>query len=305
MLIARYAIFCLGVMVWLSPVSALNMKVQTIEDEQIAYVNMWGEIESGDDQKFRTTILPYLKSGFLVAQVNIFSRGGNVHAAMEIGNQIRTLQTRTVGPYWEGIIYNNRHVKSGRISCGLTIQNGWQKSYFGGSQKKSIRAKLPDNDQFHGGYRKWCDCASACFLIWASGTVREGGYIGVHRFYWKGKEFGKLSPSEARAKYRKSKEHYVKYLKKLDVPQSIIDRMFAVDSRSIYYFTQPELKLLQSTPYIEEMTYSRCGRSKATHMTRANNWTAKYDNEHTECYNGILKEVLREGAKAYLRKYGP
>lgn len=72
----------------------------------------------------------------------------------------------------------------------------------------------------------------------------------------------------------------------------------------MYYLTWPEHELMQSTPRIEEMTYLRCGKSNTQHMSRENNWTMTQDINHVNCYRGILKEAMREGAAEYLATLG-
>jgi hypothetical protein len=265
---------------------ALEMNVAVQSDEKLVYVNLWGQIDQGDDEKFRLLILPYVKDGYLIWQVNIFSVGGNVGAAMGLGDQIRTLQTRTETAYNEAKIINNRQVITGRTSCTFREKTNW------GIGIKSVEGPA------------WCTCASACFLVWASGLTRDGGHVGIHRLFWPGSEFGNLTPSEARARYEAAQAAFLAYLRKLDVPQTIIDRMFATDSQSMYYLTWPEHELMQSTPYLEEMTYSKCGKSKAEHMSRSNNWTSTEDPQHVNCYRGILKQIMAEGVKKYLETFG-
>jgi hypothetical protein len=265
---------------------ALEMSVAVDQNEKLVYVNLVGEIVPGDDEKFRALILPYLRDGDLIWQVNIFSPGGNVGAAMRLGDQIRVLESRTVTAYKEAKIINNRKVATGRSSCMLQVQmNKWTmiKPVVGAS---------------------WCTCASACFLVWASGLTRDGGLVGIHRLFWLGKEFGNLPVPEARARYEEAQTQYTAYLRKLDVPQTIIDRLFATDSKSIYYLTWPEQELMQSTPYLEEMTNSRCGKSKIEHMSKKNHWTMTEDVQHINCYRGILKEVMAEGSRKYLERFG-
>ncbi len=271
---------------WCAKSHALEMNVAINQDEKLAYVNLWGEIVQGDDKKFRDLILPYLRDEYLIWQINIFSVGGNVGAAMGLGDQIRILQTRTVTAYNEMKIINNRKVATGRASCIFQVQSSrW-------TMIKSVEGP------------RWCTCASACFLVWASGLTREGGRVGIHRLFWSGKEFGNLPVAEARARYEVAQAEYTEYLRTLDVPRIIIDRLFATDSKSLYYLTWPEHELMQSTPYLEEMTHSRCGPSKQEHMSKSNNWTMTEDVQHITCYRGILKEVMREGAKKYLTMFG-
>jgi hypothetical protein len=62
--------------------------------------------------------------------------------------------------------------------------------------------------------------------------------------------------------------------------------------------------LLNSTPYLEEMVYSKCGRSRHIPMSAANNWTSTEDPVHVACYRTILKQSMREGAINYLASLG-
>ena len=267
--------------------SALDMNVAIDPTEKLAYVHLWGPIEPGDDVKFRELMLQHVRKGTPIFSVNVFSVGGNVPAAMAIGDQIRTLQTRTTGPYMEAKIRKGRVVQTGKTNCTF-----WEANEYGVGIKPFIG-------------ERWCECTSACFLIWASGVVREGGRMGIHRLYWEGSDFGHLPPAEARDRYKQAQNFYTGYLKKLDVPQTIIDRLFATDSHSMYYLTWPEMELMQSTPYVEEMTFARCGKSKKESMSAKNNWTMTEDPKHVECYRTILKQLLADGARDYLAKYGP
>jgi len=78
------------------------------KNEKLAYLNLWGKIEFGDDVKFRSVTTPLLKSGYLIYKINLFTPGGSVHGAKGIADQIRILQTRTVAPNRYSVIVNNR-----------------------------------------------------------------------------------------------------------------------------------------------------------------------------------------------------
>jgi hypothetical protein len=262
------------------------MNVAVNAEEKLLYVNMWGTIAPNDDQKFRSLILPYVRSGHLVFLVNVFSRGGDVAAAMGIGNQIRTLQARANTAYNEARIINNQIVPTKTAICG----------FYEGKGGNTYWTPIQGHD--------WCTCESACFLIWASGITREGGRIGVHRFYYPGSEFGNLPPQQARELYQKNEADFRAYVMSLNVPATIVDRLFATNSRSMYYLTQPEIELIASTPYLEEMVYSKCGKSKHEKMSRANNWTSTEDPAHVVCYRSILKQFMQEGVQNYLTQYG-
>jgi len=263
---------------------ALNMNVTTYDAEKKAFANLWGTIEFGDDQKFRQLITPYLQRGYILYKVNIFSGGGNVHAAMRIGEQIKTLQTRTIAPTRFARIINGQPVENAYPSCWFTENNDIPKPVEG-----------PD----------WCTCASACFLIWASGITREGNHVGVHRITFVNEgasKFGQMSGPAARQMYQREQANFQEYIRKLDVPSVIAERLWATDSRSMHFLVKSELELMQSTPYLEEQTLARCGPSKTTHMSRANNWTSTQDVKHVYCYRDLLMEFMREGTKAYLQE---
>jgi hypothetical protein len=272
---------------WSQGAFSLAIGMQIDQNEKLAYVTLIGPIERGDDSKFRELVLPQLRRNVLIFEISVFSSGGDVATAMALGEQIRTLQTRTISPYYEAVIRNNQKVATGKTSCTI-----WEWKQYG---------MMPRTDVG----KSWCECASACFLVWASGAVREGGRMGIHRLYWPGTDFGNLPPAEARVRYKKAQDTFTAYLTKLDVPQSMIDRLFATDSHSMYYLSWPEMQLMQSTPFVEEMTYSRCGKSKKESMSAKNNWTMREDPEHIECYRSILKQLMQDGARDYLAKYGP
>jgi hypothetical protein len=272
-----------------SDTSALNMNWVLDENEKLAYLNLWGSIVPGDDEQFRSVVTPLLKRGYIVFKVNIFTGGGNVAAAKGISDQIRTLQTRTVAPYIMADIIDDQKVPRDYPSCFFSTSNGI-------------------DNVVHGTTYNWCTCASACFLIWASGIVREGRHVGVHRIYWlneAGKQFGAKPGPAGREQYLREQRDFQDYLDSLDVPRNISDRLWVTPSDSMHYLTQEELELMWSTPYLEEQTRARCGPDRTEHMSQENNWTATFDNQHAQCYRGLLKEFMRDGAAAYLVKYAP
>lgn len=263
--------------------NALEMNIRTYEPEKKAFANLWGSIEYGDDQKFRQLVTPFLQRGYVLFKVNIFSGGGNVHAAIRIGEQIRTLQARTVAPTRFARIINGHPVENSYPSCWFTENGDIPKPVEG---------------------QPWCTCTSACFLIWASGITREGNHVGVHRITFVNEgatKFGQMSGPDARQLYQREQANFQDYIRKLDVPSSISDRLWATDSRSMHFLTKPELALMQSTPYLEEQTLARCGPSKTVHMSRSNNWTSTQDVKHVECYRGLLLEFMQEGTRSYLQ----
>src|SRR5206468_167924 len=84
-----------------------------------------------------------------------------------------------------------------------------------------------------GAGTSWCDCASACFLIWSSGVTREGNFVGIHRLYFRKTYFGSLSAAEAKKTYAAEEKRFRDYLAKLNVPAIIVD-LFAADSKYVF-----------------------------------------------------------------------
>jgi len=113
-------------------------------------------------------------------------------------------------------------------------------------------------------------------------------------------KFGQMSGPEARERYLRDQRAVQGYLESLDVPKTISDVMWATESDKMHYLTRAELQLMQSTPYLEEQTRARCGPDRTSHMSKSNNWTSTQDINHVNCYRGLLKEFMREGASKYL-----
>jgi hypothetical protein len=269
---------------------ALEFNTITNDAEKLVYLHMWGPIVHGDDQKFKAVVLPFVQRGYVLFQVSTFTQGGDVDAAMKIGDQVRTLEARTVAP----TVFQNEPGFSQCWFVAMTSPGG-----VGYMPEKNFKRSLSN-----GSGASWCDCASACFLIWASGVTREGNFVGIHRFKFDEAFFGGLPPGQAKEMYDQAEKNFRAYLDRLNVPQTILDRLFATPSTSIHYLTRDELQLAESTPYLEEQTQAKCGTSKARTYTQGNSRIHEEDPAHINCYRAILKELMQAGAKEYLIKYG-
>jgi hypothetical protein len=130
--------------------------------------------------------------------------------------------------------------------------------------------------------------------------------VGIHRLYFKEGYFGSLSAADARTAYAAAEARFRAHLAKLNVPANIVDRLFATDSKSMYYLTKSDLELIQSTPYLEELTQAKCPPDKTKHEYYPDGqWkSTTSDPVRINCYRTILKEVMRDGVRSYLAGLG-
>ena len=177
-----------------------RLAMRTVADPQrkLLYVNLWGEVGTQDEQRFRTLVTPYVRAGYLLYRVTISSLGGSVEAAMDIGEQIRTLRSEVRAPYRD--------------------KQGDPHYVFRQATQDKVRAGddgLADPDGFA------CRCASACSFIWASGFRRDGDVIGVHMFIFVDDAAARWSPRELRRQTARSVRELNRFPAKMGIPASI------------------------------------------------------------------------------------
>jgi hypothetical protein len=102
--------------------------------------------------------------------------------------------------------------------------------------------------------RKDAICASACVLLWLSGSSRiveplSNARIGIHRpvystdGYYKG-----LSLKDAQQQYAKATDSFNEFVLKQGLPESLIEKLMATSSNEIYWLSPAELSLIGSSP---------------------------------------------------------
>lgn len=141
-------------------------------------VHIIGKIEAGDDARFRSVVLDQIRrpSGQPVERVRIYSPGGNLKAALGIGDQVSALQLDTWVP---SVFIPNRN-------------NVTNTDLLRGRRTCTVGDKSVTFDPTTGEGDAGCQCASACFVIWATGATREGDLVGVHRPAFDAAEFAGL-----------------------------------------------------------------------------------------------------------------
>jgi len=255
-----------------------------------------GKIDPGDELKFKGTALSVIRSGNYVAYVKLFSPGGDVQTALDIGRQIRILRSETFSPA------SGEDVGiPGMRRCMMTGQGQAHSSGY------TDTGSMIYNTMTRSGDPR-CDCASACFLIWAAGFGRNGDVLGVHRIKYDADAFGKLDVDAAEAQYGLAMRVVKDYLTEMDIPDNISRLLFAHSSAKMRYLTKAELEgITGPTPALEELILARCGKAvelpggNAVDPDPAQSAAAE---EHNNCELKTIEESAKKGAATYLKKVG-
>ena len=127
-------------------------------------------------------------------------------------------------------------------------------------------------------------CASACFIIFASAVERASGsgLVGIHRPYVSSERLQQLSPSQAESLETRALEDAERYLHELRVPTHLVDAMFENASTEIHWLSDDELdhQLGRRPPWYEELLIARCGLDKsaeAKYLSDPEKYAALYD----------------------------
>jgi hypothetical protein len=118
-------------------------------------------------------------------------------------------------------------------------------------------------------------CYSACVFIYVSGVERIArGSIGLHRPYFERAYFSELTSLEAKEKYDELKQESVVYLKKMEVAQSLIDRIFETGSTDVDIIQGSEADKLFGTrsPFYDEWLTAKCGKYTEEQSTVLDSW---------------------------------
>jgi len=235
-----------------------------------------GKIESDDDERFRKIIVSELQKGHWIGLVRTYSPGGDTTAAMRIGEQIRTLRASTVAP-------SRMDSPAGLRVCLTSVISQGSMQY----------------SELDGTGDPRCECASACFLIWAAGEGREGDVLGLHRMRFTDPMFAGVPTDTARLLYERAIQEGMGYLRKMGIPENIIQLNFGTSSGNLRYLSKQEVQpMLGLSPGIEELKLARCGRQPG------NNSNDSARLRYFNCTQAIYEEDSRKGGQEFLRVYG-
>ncbi len=193
-----------------------------------------GAIENGDSAKF----MQILKASHpFLDRVWLWSSGGSVEEAIKVGRLIRNNLIETEAPS------DMSEKPAGR---------GW---YF----INELVPGCPERNRATPPKGAGCQCASACFLIWAAGVERYGDSLGLHRPTIASTSFASMPPDRASATYRALLADISKFLIEMEIPPRFIEFMIDVSSTDIRWLTRDEAEALEEVPSVHEWIAATCG----------------------------------------------
>jgi hypothetical protein len=201
-----------------------------------------GEIKRGDFDKFNSALQEIKSQNGIGLVVVLISIGGDAIEAMKIGELVRTNYLITQAPERTLKVNLSAPVRerTGLIEVPWCVYRG------------------PFTDSMNDLDDKDCNCASACFLIWSAGVLRQGATIGIHRPTFSKEYFSGLSVDQGEKTYNQFSEYVKAYCKKMNIPQNIIDKMFEISSREIIYLDRNTIKTLKKAPFFDEWVTAKC-----------------------------------------------
>ena len=233
-----------------------------------------GDIELGDAIKLQTAVTEYnlINTSRVATRIYLRSKGGDVEEAMKMGDYIHRLRLETEIP---------------------TSVNGHNDIF------SWVSPNAKDNNI----------CASACFLIFAGGVVRQGNMLALHRPYLPRETAIKISDLQYELIEKNIIAKVKKYLKDMEVDQFFVDKMMSNNSQDSYVVALWETDryhLSGIVPSVEEIVLSKCNMltSKEKQAIDAEKLSseererlfAKYQ-AGRQCESDVLDEMRREAFK--------
>jgi hypothetical protein len=162
-----------------------------------------------------------------IAEVSLFSRGGDFAEAMRIGRALRTLELSSRVP--------------GRTTAG---------------------GPACDTPGVEPRDRSNCTCASACFFAHIGAARRAGGYLAVHRPYFPRGEFGRLPQRDAMRTFAELQRLAARYMEEMGVPTHVQDDVLGTPSNRTLVLDERTVATWFSgdVPYRDEWIRNRCAQ---------------------------------------------
>jgi len=272
-----------------------------------------GPIEKGDYKKVIAKSDYFIKNMEGV-QLNFIlnSSGGNVEEAIKIGRFFRESLSQVY-------VWGNSFMHESSEGAKFVIQNSakhWTKK----NQHQNTIIYSDTNPITPDNYKK---CYSACVLMFLGGVSKQisDNYfaessgakssrskvipvIGLHRPYFIPSEYAKFSINQAKQNYAKLESLVRQYLKEMNSPQSLIDRMFNKASNEIDLVKDKEFRTLFhiKEPYYEEWIIAKC--ETISHKPALNkSELSKYKILASIVIENERKNIKGEGYSTKIKKY--
>jgi len=140
-------------------------------------------------------------------------------------------------------------------------------------------------------------------LIWSGGTERSGEEVYVHRPYFIEQFPDPLGRASQQA-YRDGFVLVSAYMREMNFPQSIIDKMLSTSSANMSQLTQRELAMVENDPVWEELGIRTCGPKYGWRAVRRDNALLPKAIKQSECAERFFTDHLarlKPEAMAYIR----
>ena len=183
-----------------------------------------GEIVEGD---FARVVALLDKSRGAIDTVSIYSMGGSVPEAIQIGTLLRDMRLRTVVP-------KRWHHGRGNVCPGIYRQGN-------------------------------CTCMSSCVLVFAGGIHYEGNVVGVHRSYISREMLSAMRGMNGDVVSRQLVETVSDYLRNMGFPQHAINTMNATRPQDMRMLYDREIREFLSgfVPSFDDRLNAACATRRA------------------------------------------
>jgi len=151
-------------------------------------------------------------------------------------------------------------------------------------------------------------CASACFFIYAAGVQRHGDTLGIHRPRITEENLRSISMDQAASGLLSASEVASAYLRKMGIPDSIIERMNSTKPNDIQWLGKEDVKSLSGyIPEYQDWLDAKCpwGINVPDAPKRCEDcsldelvsrWSERADAENFECKTALM-DTEREAAR--------
>ena len=283
----RFLKLCLTLLALLT----FSLSIGRAADLKIGYYNktatitMVGPIVRGDYDRFRQTVGKIADEGGIVTHLYIFSPGGLVNEALNIGRLAGKLALTTVAPTYDPAVPEKRQCSfREHTSPTKFVDHKWR------------------YDAFKRSGNPACNCASACFLIWAAGAERQGNYLGIHRTFFRPQSFKEDSFAVARERYVKLRKSVTSYLTEMNIPNLVINTMFSVASNEIEPLAPQFVRILQGGVELEEYLRAHCTAESVLYDFHTSALEL-LNSLSTDKASGKYKDALGKRNAAYEKKF--